>query len=226
MKMMRKVSGVDDAGRGPAIGPLIIAGVLIEEEKMEKLTEIGVKDSKKLTPRQRVIIAEKIKDIVLDYAIEEIQPSEIDEVVLKGQKYRRLNYLEAKAMGKVINRLKPDIVYVDASDVNEERFKKDIMSSLTINVEIVSKHHADALYPVCSAASILAKVRRDEIINELKEKYGDFGSGYMTDPKTVQFIISWIKKHGQVPDIVRKSWKPVRKYWVKYGEQFTSRGGL
>jgi len=211
MKIMRRISGIDDAGRGPAIGPLIIAGVLIEEEKLEKLTEIGVKDSKKLTPRQRVVIAEKIKNIVLDYAIEEIQPKEIDEVVLKAQKYRRLNYLEAKAMSKVINRLKPDIAYVDASDINEERFKRDIISSLTINVEIVSKHHADAIYPVCSAASILAKVRRDEIINELKRKYGDFGSGYMTDPKTIQFIKNWVKEYGQVPDIVRRSWKPVKK---------------
>ncbi|MEM1545223.1 MAG: ribonuclease HII [Candidatus Methanomethylicia archaeon] len=211
MKTSRKISGVDDAGRGPVIGPLIIAGVLIEEEKLGKLTEIGVKDSKKLTSRQRVIMAEKIKNIALDYTIEEIYPKEIDEVVLKAQKYRRLNYLEAEVMGKVINRLKPDIVYVDASDINEERFKENIMKTLTINVEIISKHHADAMYPICSAASILAKVRRDEIINELKGRYGEFGSGYVTDPKTIQFITNWIKEYGQVPDIVRRSWKTVRK---------------
>lgn len=211
MKTSRRISGVDDAGRGPVIGPLIIAGVLIEEEKLGKLIEIGVKDSKKLTSRQRVIMAEKIKNIALDYTIEEIYPKEIDEVVLKAQKYRRLNYLEAEVMGKVINRLKPDIVYVDASDINEERFKENIMKTLTINVEIISKHHADATYPICSAASILAKVRRDEIINELKGRYGEFGSGYVTDPKTIQFITNWIKEYGQVPDIVRRSWKTVRK---------------
>lgn len=211
MKMLRKVAGVDDAGRGPAIGPLVIAGILMEEEDLGKLIEIGVKDSKKLTPKQRTIIAKKIKSVALDYAIEEVQPSEIDKVVLRAQKYRKLNYLEAEVMGKIINRLKPDVAYVDASDINEERFKGDIMKFLEINVEIVSKHHADAIYPICSAASVIAKVRRDEIINELKREYGDFGSGYITDPKTVQFIMSWIKEHNQVPDIVRKSWKPVKK---------------
>ncbi len=211
MKTARRISGVDDAGRGPVIGPLIIAGVLIEEEKLGKLIEIGVKDSKRLTPRQRVIMAEKIKNIALDYAIEEVYPKEIDEVVLKASKYRKLNYLEAEVMSKVINRLKPDIVYVDASDINEERFKENIVRALTIDVEVISKHHADTIYPVCSAASILAKVRRDEIINELKREYGDFGSGYTIDPKTVQFITNWVKEYGQVPDIVRKSWKPVRK---------------
>lgn len=211
MKMLKKVAGVDDAGRGPAIGPLVIAGILMEEDNLGKLIEIGVKDSKRLTPKQRTIIAEKIKSVALDYAIEEVQPNEIDKVVLKAQKYRKLNYLEAELMGKIINRLKPNVAYIDASDISEERFKEDIMKFIEIDVEIISKHHADVIYPICSAASIIAKVRRDEIINKLKKEYGDFGSGYITDPKTVRFIMNWVKEYNQVPDIVRKSWKPVKK---------------
>ena len=205
------VCGIDDAGRGAVIGPLVIAGVLIEEENVHKLVEIGVKDSKALTPKRRERLTEEILKIVKDHYVVKLAPSEIDRVVEAGKKLHKLNRLEAQAMAEVVRRLKPDVVYVDASDVSAERFGRHILEEVPFKVKIVSKHRADRIYPVVSAASILAKVERDRAIAEIRRRYGDFGSGYITDVKTVRFLERWIRTHGSYPDFVRKSWKPAKR---------------
>jgi ribonuclease HII len=205
------VAGVDDAGRGPVIGPLVIAGVLMKEEELPKLVQLGVKDSKLLAPCKRETLAVEIKKIAQKYALEKLFPDEIDAIVLKGKKLRKLNWLEAQTMAKVIGTLRPDVAYVDASDVLEERFKQNILECLPFKVEIVSKHKADRDYPIVSAASIIAKVERDREIETLKSVHGDFGSGYPSDPKTIRFLQQCLEKFGKYPDFVRKSWKPAKK---------------
>jgi len=205
------VAGVDDAGRGSVIGPLVIAGVLMKEEELPKLVELRVKDSKLLSPRRRENLAVEIKRIAEKYSVMKLSPREIDKVVETGRKLRRLNRLEAQTMAKVIEMLKPDIAYVDASDVLEERFKQHILECLPFKVEIVSEHKADKKYPIVSAASIIAKVERDKEIAELTSKYGDFGCGYPTDPKTINFLQQCLEKLGEYPDFVRKSWKPAKR---------------
>jgi len=205
------VAGVDDAGRGSVIGPLVIAGVQIKEEELPKLVQLGVKDSKLLSPRRRETLAVEIKRIAQKYSVIKLSPKEIDKVVQTGRKLHRLNRLEAQTMAKVIEMLKPDIAYVDASDVLEERFKQHILESLPFKVEIVSEHKADRKYPIVSAASIIAKVERDREIAELKNAHGDFGCGYPTDPKTVDFLRKCLEKFGEYPDFVRKSWKPAKR---------------
>jgi len=205
------VAGVDDAGRGSVTGPLVIAGVLLEKEDLPKLTELGVKDSKLLSPHRRETLAVEIKRIAKKHSIIKLTPKEIDKVVQTGRKLHRLNRLEAQAMAKVIELLKPDVAYVDASDVLEERFKQHITEYLPFKVEIVSEHKADRTYPIVSAASIIAKVERDREIAELKAKHGDFGCGYPTDPKTISFLQKCLEKLGEYPDFVRKSWKPAKK---------------
>jgi ribonuclease HII len=205
------IAGIDDAGRGPVIGPLVIAGVLVNEEKLKLLSEIGVKDSKLLTPNQRTILANKIQRISLKYCYEEISPKEIDEVVFKSKKLFKLNYLEAQAMAKIIEKLRPQVAYVDASDVLEDRFGRQIENMLPFKVKIISKHKADTKFPVVSAASILAKVYRDDAISKLSKVYGDIGSGYPGDSQTRKFLQKWIMKHEDFPDFVRKSWKTVQK---------------
>ena len=205
------VAGVDDAGRGSVLGSLVIAGVLMKEEDLPKLIQLGVKDSKLLSPHRREILAAEIKQIAQKYSIIKLSPEEIDNVVLKGRKLHRLNRLEAQAMAKVIEILKPEMEYVDASDVLEERFKQHILECLPFKVEIVSEHKADRNYPIVSAASIIAKVERDKEIAELTNKYGDLGCGYPTDPKTISFIQQCLEKLGKYPDFVRKSWKPAKK---------------
>jgi ribonuclease HII len=212
-----RVCGVDDAGRGPIIGPLVIAGVLIDVKELPRLEKLGVKDSKLLSPTKRRRLAAEIKRVVENHHVVQLSPAEIDHVVETGKKLNRLNRLEARAMAKVITALKPNIAYVDASDVLPERFGQHIAEEVPFEVKIVSEHKADKTYPVVSAASIVAKVERDNAIDELKEKYGDLGSGYVSDMRTLRFLEDWIKVHGSFPYFVRNSWKPAKKLVASYG---------
>jgi ribonuclease HII len=208
------VAGVDDAGRGPIIGPLVVAGVLMTEDRTKKLFAMGVRDSKMLTPETRTELAAKIRQFASKVSVVEVQPKEIDDVVLHGGKLRKLNYLEAKLMAQVLNELGPEDAYVDASDVNEERYGETIAEFLNPELRklrIVSRHHADRTYPVVSAASIIAKVRRDDAVESLRKEYGDFGSGYVTDPKTLNFLKEWRRSHDKYPSIVRLSWKTINQ---------------
>jgi len=206
-----KIAGVDDAGRGPIIGPLVIAGVLVEEKDLPLLKNLGVKDSKLLSPHRREQLAAEIKKIAIKWHIIALPPSKIDDIVENGKKLHKLNRLEAHTMAEVIAALKPDIAYVDASDVLADRFGKHIEEKLPFKIKIVSEHKADRNYVAVSAASILAKVERDRIIGDLAREYGEMGSGYVTDPKTIKFLEDWMRKHGSYPDFVRKSWKPAKK---------------
>jgi ribonuclease HII len=114
-------------------------------------------------------------------------------------------------MADVIMKLQPEIAYVDSSDVLPDRFGQDISSMLPAGIKVVSEHHADSRYPVVGAASILGKVRRDAIIQELAQRYGDLGSGYPSDPKTIRFLEDWYDRHGSFPDFARKSWKTLER---------------
>jgi ribonuclease HII len=205
------VAGVDDAGRGAVIGPLVIAGVLVKEEDLPRLKELGVKDSKLLSPHRREVLAAEIRKIVQKHAVLKLQPEEIDVVVKSGRKLHKLNWLEAQTMARVIEALTPDMVYVDASDVLEERFKQHILECMSFRVDIVSEHKADRNYVAVSAASIIAKVERDREIAELAQAYGDFGSGYPSDVRTMTFLKQLAERTGEYPEFIRKSWKPAKK---------------
>ena len=209
-----QVAGVDDAGRGPIIGPLVIAGVLICEKDLSKLRDLGVKDSKLLSPQRRQKLAVDLTKLDVEFHVESLSPAEVDKVVGAGRKLHRLNRLEARTMAKVIDVLKPDIAYVDAADVLADRFRKHILENLSFEVKVVSEHKADVKYPVVSAASIIAKVERDRAIEKLKEKYsniGEMGSGYASDPKTLKFLEKWYATFRSYPECVRKSWKPAKE---------------
>jgi ribonuclease HII len=205
------IAGVDEAGRGCLIGPLIVAGLALEKEVIPQLSDLGVRDSKKLTPKRRQEIVDLIKDLAIGVSYFELQPRSIDLIVFRKIMLRKLNYVEAMAMAKVIRELKPDEAYVDACDVNAERFGKIIAKVLGRKLKIVSEHRADSTYLVVSAASILAKVRRDAIISELRDRYGDFNSGYPSDEQTITWLEEWLHNHDEYPDCVRLSWKPVKK---------------
>jgi len=210
-----QVAGVDDAGRGSIIGPLAIAGVLLDDVDLSKFVDLGVKDSKLLSPRRREQLAGEIKRLALKYHVVMLSPTEIDRVVETGKKLHKLNWLEAQTMAKVITILKPDVAYVDASDVLADRFKQHIAENLSFKVRIISEHKADAKYPIVSAASILAKVERDKVISVLREKHGNIGCGYPTDPNSIKFLEDWIRKFGSYPDFVRRSWKPAKRLKTK-----------
>ena len=205
------IAGVDDAGRGAVIGPLVIAGVLLRHEDLQTLKELGVKDSKLLTPHRREVLAEEIREIVQKISVQKLRPSEVDTVVSSGRRLHKLNWLEAQTMANVIEELRPGLVYVDASDVLEERFKQHILECLPFRVDIVSEHKADRNYVAVSAASIIAKVERDREIAILGEAHGNFGSGYPSDQRTMNFLEYLMKTSREYPDFVRKSWKPAKK---------------
>jgi ribonuclease HII len=203
MKNHMQVCGVDEAGRGSMLGPLVVAGISINKSKVNLLKKQGVRDSKKLSPRAREHLYKKIIQIVDDHYIVKISPRIIDKSVSNHS----LNHLEAKYMAKVISKLSPSTAFVDSCDVNSKRFGKEI-SKLTSNTKIRSYHHADSKFITVSAASILAKVSRDRAITRLSKKH-DIGSGYPSDPKTKVFVKKSIRRNQNLT-FLRKSWKPVK----------------
>ena len=198
-----QICGVDEAGRGSMVGPLVVAGITISKPKISQLKKLGVRDSKKLSPAARERLYKKIIETVDDYYVVRIPPRIIDKSVSNHS----LNHLEAKYMAKVISKLSPSTAFVDSCDVNSKRFGKEI-SKLTTNTKIRSYHHADSKFITVSAASILAKVSRDRAIARLAKKY-DVGSGYPSDPKTKIFVKKSIRKNQDLT-FLRKSWKPVQ----------------
>ena len=203
MKNRMQICGVDEAGRGSMLGPLVVAGITISKSKIKLLKKLGVRDSKKLSPTAREHLYKKIIETVDDYHVIRIPPRVIDKSVTNHS----LNHLEAKYMARVISKLSPSTAFVDSCDVNSKRFGKEI-SNLTSNIKIRSYHHADSKFITVSAASILAKVSRDRTITRLRKKH-DIGSGYPSDPKTKVFVKKSLRRNRDMP-FLRKSWKPVQ----------------
>ncbi|MBW6518912.1 MAG: ribonuclease HII [ANME-2 cluster archaeon] len=198
------VAGVDEAGKGPVLGPMIVAGVVMEENKLPDLQLLGVKDSKVLSPMRRNYLSAKIKEIAADYHILEISAAQIDEM----RKIMTMNQLMVVTHSKVLENLRPDRAYLDAADIKEERFGVNVKKKYDGPIEIIAKHKADATYPIVAAASILAKVQRDRIIRDMEKEMGMvLGSGYPSDPKTKKFLEEWLKSNKSLPDIARHSWK-------------------
>ena len=187
------------------LGPLVIAGISLNKTKLRKLSSIGVRDSKQLSPKLREYLYKQIIAIVDNYYVAKIHPRSIDASV----KNHNLNQLEAIYMARVISKLDPDTSYVDSCDVNPQRFGKEI-SRLSNNKKIKSYHHADSKFIVVSAASVIAKVHRDKSIARLRKNH-DLGSGYPSDNVTVDFVKSYYETHRALPAFVRKSWKPTQK---------------
>ncbi len=202
------ICGIDEAGRGPIVGPLVMAGILVDEKDLPKLEKIGVKDSKLLTPKKREFLFEKIKKISKKYKILVVQPDEIDAALDSDS--LNLNWLEAHKSAEIINELKPDKAIVDSPSNNCAAYKRYLLKLLkNKDIEIIVEHKADTNYVVCAGGSILAKVTRDREIEKIKKSIGNnFGSGYMADPLTKDFFEKNFDKH---PEIFRKTWMPYKK---------------
>lgn len=198
------IMGVDEAGRGPVIGPMVVCGAAVASDSLDQIESMGLKDSKLLSPKKREAFALKLRELCR-YELMVVEPCQIDSRVPNEE---TLNALEVECFSRIINVIKPKSVYVDACDVNAERFGMNIKKTLDFEVEVISRHNADRDYPIVSAASILAKVHRDSIIARISEEIGeDVGSGYPHDPTTIDFLKRYYKKNKRMPDCVRKSWK-------------------
>ena len=200
--------GIDDAGRGPVIGPMVLAGCLIGSEKLPELKKLEVKDSKQITQKRREFLAEKIKGLAESFETEVVYPENIDGDQEKGI---NLNDVEAIACAKIINKLnnKQKIkVVIDCPSTSINKWKDFLKTKIDdlSNLEIVCEHKADKNHLCVSAASILAKCKREEEMKKLKEKYGEgIGSGYTSDPLTRRFLEKFAHKHKN-DGIFRKSW--------------------
>ncbi|MAU85026.1 MAG: ribonuclease HII [Euryarchaeota archaeon] len=217
--------GVDEAGRGPVIGPLIVCATSIPSNDYHILREIGAKDSKTLSKGKR----EKIYKIINEEAIErnwnigivECTPFRIDH----NSSVSNLNELEATLFSEAIKNSNVNgesgNIFLDACDVNQERFGNNVKSKLGPSWgdwRIISEHSMDSSNSLVAASSIVAKVTRDNAMKKLSDEIGiDLGSGYPSDPKTRHSINELIS--GKYPhDCLRWTWSTVRKAWKEaYG---------
>ncbi len=200
------IAGVDEAGRGSAIGPIVIAGVLLEEELLKTVKFYGVKDSKKLSPESREKLYRVIVDCAVRIAFIIFNPSTIDRYVKSKKTLGGLNVLELKGIAYVIRELRAAKIYVDCPDVNLMRFCGMLKSEIPWNAEVVVFHKKYDDHPAVASASIVAKVLRDRIIQTLRDMYGDFGSGYPSDLKTVSFLRENYRNRS-LEQFIRRSWK-------------------
>lgn len=218
--------GVDEAGRGPVIGPMVMGCCVLDDEGIRILKAEGVRDSKRIAPDRRLALEALIKETAIEYKLSIIQPAEID----LQRKNISLNLLEAQKTAQMIISLEctPEQVIVDAADAVAENYRERIINHINSmypefrSPRIIAEHKADDNYIEVGAASIIAKVERDRIVDELKKDHGDFGSGYPSDEKTMKFVRQMLRD-GQMYDFVRRSWNTIDKAkQTKLGEFFQS----
>jgi ribonuclease HII len=195
--------GLDEAGRGSVMGPLVVGAVFAESD--DGLREMGARDSKKLTPKARARLYGEITS-GYEWRVVVASAAEIDARMGLAS----LNDIEADMFAEAASGSGADVVYADCPDVNEDRFSRAMTARL--GVRTVAEHGADDSRPIVSAASIVAKVTRDRMMAEIWEELGaDAGSGYPGDARTMGFIEKWIREHGSAPEHARRSWEPVRR---------------
>ena len=200
----RIIAGCDEAGRGCILGPLVLAGISIDYSQEDKLKRIGVRDSKELPHERRVQLAKKIEQIAKDVVVMKVGPCKIDNYRNQGV---GLNRIEAMKFADIIKVLNPQLAYIDAPDTNLDRFGRFMGKLVGDGIELVTRHKADRDHPVVSAASIIAKVEREEDIARLKEEFGNFGTGYTSDESTMAWLREYLKNNKEFPEhLVRRSW--------------------
>lgn len=206
---MSFVIGVDEAGRGCVVGSLVIAAYAIEEEKLDELKKLGVKDSKLLTLQKR----EQIFPELLKLGKAAFVENTAEEITQLMRKRISLNEIEAMKAAGALHELQQTLegkqisgIYVDSCDGVAKKFEYRLRKYFRPSAPLICEHHADFKYVVVGAASIVAKVCRDRSIEEIKKLVGkDFGSGYSHDERTIAFLKENIhEKH--VAKHVRHTW--------------------
>ncbi len=199
------ICGVDEAGRGPVIGPLVVAAVMVDDDAI--LRAIKVRDSKQLTPARREELALQIRRNA-QVEVDVIEASRLDEMMAIDS----LNDIEVRSFALLISKMKADQVFADACDVDPKRFSRNVRGRLDYEPRMICEHKADQKYPVVSAASIIAKTVRDRRIREIEEEFGrPIGSGYAHDEVSLAFLENWIREKGDVPPHTRRTWETARR---------------
>ncbi len=203
----KKVVGIDEAGRGCVIGPLVVGAVCVKKCELPLLKRMGACDSKTLSPRKREVLDKKIREMA-EVFIEELPPGKIDG---RNGSRKNLNRLEEEAFLSLIRRSGATIVFTDALSRNCKNLEGKLELNLDPNFRVTCSIRGDAKFPIIGAASIVAKVERDARIEALKKKYGDFGSGYCHDAKTNSFLSEFYADNRFFPPIVRRNWTTLER---------------
>ncbi|MGZ4903388.1 MAG: ribonuclease HII [Halobacteriota archaeon] len=199
------MAGVDEAGKGAVVGSLFIAGVCIDSNSLKYLQRMALRDSKDLSRKRRELLAMRIEKVG-EVGVHEVTAEQIDEL----REVITMNDIIVRGHARILHDLQPDCAYVDAADVNAERFGLRVKERSGI-ARVVAEHNADKNHILVSAASIIAKVRRDQSIKKLENELKcDIGSGYPSDAITVNFLRQWLNEHDELPPKTRKSWKTVQ----------------
>jgi ribonuclease HII len=205
--------GIDEAGRGCVLGPLVVAVVLANEKDRRWFREWNVRDSKRVPPKERTDLAERIKERCW-FELRIAHPPMIDAAI--ADRSRTLNGLEMEMMADLLRAYqqmhtdRPARALIDAPSINARAFRDrlQIMSGWTDTNTLRAEHHADVLDRTVSAASILAKDERERLLALIKKALGvDFGSGYCHDART----IAHLKAAPQGAAYVRWSWATAQR---------------
>ncbi|KAB1187428.1 MULTISPECIES: ribonuclease HII [Haloferax] len=194
--------GVDEAGKGPVLGPMVAAAVRADPETLPD----GIADSKRLSPTRREELAAELRDRDdISVGVAFIEPSTIDDPETD------MNLLTVRAQVEAAAEVATDgdELVCDAGDVSESRFGRRVRDGVAdagVSVEVHAQHRADDEHAIVGAASIVAKVERDRRVDDIAEEYGEVGSGYPSDQTTRDFLREFVREHGILPDCARKSW--------------------
>ncbi|WP_048061468.1 ribonuclease HII [Hyperthermus butylicus] len=202
----RYAIGIDEAGRGPVIGPMVVVGVAVCSNDIDKLVALGVRDSKQLTPVVRAKLYGEILRVALHSVIVKLPPALLDAVNLNQLEVETFEYIASRIAGVHDS---PEAVYVDAVGSPE---KLAARLSGRLGVRVIAEPGADKTYPIVSAASIVAKVVRDAEIRMLRRLYGVRGSGYPTDPETIAWLAEEYRRNpANPPWFVRRTWSTLKR---------------
>lgn len=199
------IVGVDEAGRGPAIGSMFAAAVGLADPA--DLPD-GIDDSKRLTPARRERLAAEVRECAT-VGVAQIPPSRIDDPATD------MNALtveaQAAAIDSVLGEFSDPEIVADACDTDEARFAGRVSEAISADLSVTAEHRADENHAIVAAASVIAKVERDAHVATLAEEFGDLGSGYPSDPTTKEFLATYVDEHGEVPPCARSSWETCRR---------------
>ncbi|MEM1557750.1 MAG: ribonuclease HII [Thermoproteota archaeon] len=215
------VAGIDEAGRGCVIGPLVVAMASLEDRMIPHLIEVGVKDSKMLTPNKRALIALKVRKISRVIEVRRISAKRIDRLRKKGIS---LNEIEAMLIGSIITKHHHCTFYIDSVDRDCSRFRRMILRHAPgFKGELVVRNYLDESNPLVGAASIIAKVERDRAVERILKKAGlPECSGYPGDPQTIR-VVEQLLSSGGGKGFLRMSWHTVRKLSIRLSQDKLSR---
>lgn len=224
------VLGVDEAGRGPVLGPMVYGICFCPVSKNADLKALGVDDSKALTEEQREKLLDKIlqNSEYLGWAIDILAPSFISKSMYRRGKYNLNTMSHDTAIGLIQLAIDKGVqvseVYVDTVGPPEKYQAK--LEGIFPGVKITVAKKADSLFPCVSAASICAKVARDKALSawnfgEGSPAVGLWGSGYPGDPVTKKFLQENFHPVFGFPGIVRFSWKTAEKIVEEKGVRLT-----